>query len=283
MTGASTGSRADRVSFERPPLNEVVFSVQFESEVIDEVGILSRFRNEIEVQYPQLEKQPPVPPSSETFDQPIPPGIQFQLLAGPPSHRYWFLSGDGTQIVQVQADRLMFNWRQVQGNEEYPRYETLCPEFVRLLALFVESLPDGVDAKPAWCELQYINPVPVADDAPGTHGQLAYIMNRLVPDPPRGALPEVEDTQLQQRFRICGEDGAPTGRLYVTAVPGLRQSDLRPAYILTLLARGRPESDNLPDGVVAFLDRAHDLIVRGFVEVTTPEAHAEWGLKETGG
>jgi uncharacterized protein (TIGR04255 family) len=280
---ALEGTSTERVSFENPPLNEVVFSVQFESDVIDEVGILARFLGKVEDRYPRLEKQPPVAPATETFDQPPQPAIQFQLLSGPPSHRYWFLSPDGTLIVQVQADRLMFNWRQVQGDEEYPRYETLCPEFVRLLGLFVESLPDGVDAKPAWCELQYINPIPVAGDALGTHGQLARILNYLVRDPPREALPPVEDTQLQQRFRITGSDGSPSGRLYVTAVPGLRQSDMQPAYVLTLLARGKPDTEAVPDGVVGFLDRAHDLIVHGFVEVTTAEMHAEWVLKEGGG
>lgn len=276
----SQGSSADRVSFENPPLNEVVFSVQFDSEVIDEVGILAKFLGKVSDKYPKLEKQPPLPPASEAFDQPPQPGIQVQLLTAPPSHRYWFVSEDGTRIVQVQADRLMFNWREVQCDEEYPTYETLCPEFVRLLGLFVESLPEGTAAKPAWCELQYINPIPVAGDTPGTHGQLARILNFLVKDPPREVLPPVEDTQLQQRFRIAGPDDSPSGRLYVTAVPGLRQTDMQPAYVLTLLARGRPDSESVPDGVVGFLDRAHDLIVRGFVEVTTAEMHAQWGLQE---
>ncbi len=105
---------------------------------------------------------------------------------------------------------------------------------------------------------------------------MAHILNFLEKDPEREVLPPVEDTQLQQRFRIKNDSGESIGRLYVTAVPGFNRSDLSPVYVLTLLARGRPEAGDFPQSTVDFIDRAHHFIVNGFREVTTPEMHALW-------
>jgi uncharacterized protein (TIGR04255 family) len=258
-----------------------VFSVQFDGDVIDEVAALSRFWPKIQPQFPNLKKQPPFPPATEDFGVPGPQsGPQVQFLTGPPSHRYWFLSEDGTKLIQVQGDRFLFNWRQVVGDEEYPRFATLFPEFIGHLRTFLGTLDSS--ATPAWCELSYINPVPTTGEQLGTHGQLAQILNYLVRDPERQVLPVVEDAQLQQRFRILDErTGEPTGRLYVTAVPGFRNSDSLPVYVITLLARGRAEHGELPESLVAFFDRAHDLIVGGFREVTTPAMHELWGLRRS--
>jgi hypothetical protein len=127
----------------------------------------------------------------------------------------------------------------------------------------------------AWVELQYTNPVEIEPREQVGHGQLAKILNLLVNDPPRSALPPVEDTQLQERFRI-ETDGVPRGRLYLTAGPGIVSNGAR-AYILSLLARGRPGNGTLIDGVTEFFDLGHGLIVTGFREVTTDEMRAQWG------
>lgn len=271
------------VDFAYPPINEVAFSLQFDGDVIDEVGILSKFRPAIDEKYPRVEKYPPIPPAGERFD--VPPqqmAPQVQFLQGPPSTRYWFLSADGTRLVQVQGDRLMFNWRQVIGTEPYPHFDTLYPEFSRLAALFVSVVAEqhGQPPSAAWCELTYINPIDAEGEAAGTHGQLAHILNYLVRDPARETLPPVEDTQIQQRFRITDDDGVPVGRLYVSAVPGFRQVDSKPVYVLTLLARSRAAIGEVSSQLDPFFLKAHDLIVRGFKEVTTVEMHRRWGVEK---
>jgi uncharacterized protein (TIGR04255 family) len=265
------------VDFEHPPLNEVVFSVQFDGDVIDEVGVLAHFWPLISSDFPEHDKHPPLPPASESFEVPPPsPELQLRLMQGIPPQRYWFLSEDQTLIVQVQADRLMLNWRRVVGNEPYPHYDTLSPRFSELLTKFFSCEAVDDSATVDWVELQYVNPVEMGAGEQ-THGQLARILNFLVADPPRTALPPVEDTQIQQRFRILGDNGEPLGRLYLTAVPAFTRQGATPAYVITLLARGRPvRVEHAPDGVQAFLDKAHELIVNGFAEVTTAEMHETW-------
>lgn len=254
----STANNTRDVDFDDPPINEVAFSIQFDGDVIDEVGILSRFRPAIDEKYPRVEKHPPVPPATEQFD--VPPqqmAPQIQFMQGPPSTRYWFLSEDGTRLVQVQGDRLMFNWRQVTGHEDYPHFDGLYPEFRRLAALFVSTVAEQRESVPpaAWYELTYINPIDAEGPTPGTHGQLARVLNYLVPDPKRETLPAVEDTQIQQRFRLMDDGGRPVGRLYVLAVPGFRQADGKPVYVLTLVARSRAPAGELPISLVVSRSR----------------------------
>jgi uncharacterized protein (TIGR04255 family) len=276
VTSDPSSERA--VDFADPPVSEVMFSVAFDKPVIDEVGILSDFWPRIRELYPRYQRHAAMPTLTETFDA---PGQQMQLrlqaVAGAFVQRYWFLTEAETELVQVQSDRLVFNWRQVAGDEEYPHYETLLPKFIRLLETFL-ALEQVAEAGPevGWVELQYINPIAISPTDSGTHGQLAKALNVLVKNPVRGVLPEVEDTQLQERFRILWPDGTPRGRLYLTAAPALDKEG-KFAYMVTLLTRGRPGAGEPVTGVQDFLDIGHDLIVRGFVELTTPEMHDDWG------
>src|SRR4051812_34284793 len=102
--------QTDLVTFERPPVNEVVLSVQFATEVVDEVGMLANFWPQVREAFPLHEKQPPLPPMTEEFGLPSGDGPQFQFLQGPMAPRYWFVSSDKTSLIQVQADRFTLNW-----------------------------------------------------------------------------------------------------------------------------------------------------------------------------
>ncbi len=256
-------------------------AVQFDGDVIDEVGILNRYLPTIQDEFPKLEKQPPLPPMQEDLAHPPGPGgAQIQFFQGPPATRYWFISADGTLLIQVQADRFTLNWRQTGIKAEYPRYRNLRPAFERLFSNFLTHISPGVQAlTPNFCEVTYINHVEAAGAVPpGTHGPLSHVLMALNPKPVSAALPPVEDTQLQQRFLITNEAGNPCGRLYLSAVPAFRAEDSTPIYVVSLVARGNPIPQT-PAGVVPFFDMGRELIVRGFKESTTPEMHKRWGLR----
>jgi uncharacterized protein (TIGR04255 family) len=275
----------DPVSFASPPVNEVVLGVQFAGDVIDEVGILSRYLPTIQDEFPKLEKQPTLPPMQEDLAHPPgPTGPQVQFFQGPPATRYWFISADDTLLIQVQSDRFILNWRQTERKAEYPRYKNLRPAFERLFAGFLAQISDDAGRPPTvnFCEVTYINHIEAAGAIPpGTHGPLSHVLRALDPEPVSAALPSIEDTQIQQRFLIADEKGDPCGRLYLSAVPAFRAEDSTPIYVVSLVARGRP-TPQTPDGVVPFFDMGRELIVRGFKESTTPELHQLWGLEENG-
>jgi uncharacterized protein (TIGR04255 family) len=216
----------------------------------------------------------------EDFAQPPEPGgAQIQFVQGPPATRYWFISADSELLIQVQSDRFIFNWRQTESGNSYPRFRVLHPNFERLFEGFLAQLPD--QPTPDLCELTYINHIEAAGASSGTHGPLAHVLRALHPEPVSGTLPDVEDTQLQQRFLIPGSGGEPSGRLYLSAVPAYRAPDATPIYVVTLLARGRP-TPQTPAGVLSFFRMGRELIVRGFKESTTETMHQLWSLRNDG-
>lgn len=274
-------TKPEPVTFERPPVNEVVLSVQLSGPAIDEVGVLADYWPSIRADFPQHQKQPPLPRVVEDFSLPGQQGagVGIEFFQGHPPSRYWFSSADDTRLVQVQPDRFAYNWRQIPGNEVYPRYRELRPEFEARYAAFLDAVTAGTDGPtPEWCEITYINHVEAKSTVAGVHGPLSRILRALNPDVTAPTLPAIEDTHVQQRFRILDDaSGSPIGRFYLTAVPAFRTVDAAPIYVITLIARGRP-ADASMDSVLAFFDRGRELIVNGFRESTTDEMHELWGL-----
>jgi uncharacterized protein (TIGR04255 family) len=190
------------------------------------------------------------------------------------------LTEDYTSLVQVQADRFAFNWRQVEGTEPYPRYrDYVRPTFEHLYRIYEEvATADGKAPSPAWCEITYINHIDAEGSASGTHGPLSQVLRSLRQDATSDALPPVEDTQLQQRFLLADDNDEAIGRLYLSATPAFRADDKKPIYVLSLLVRGKAQSQTV-EGVLSLFDLGRDLIVRGFTESTTSEMHERWGLR----
>jgi uncharacterized protein (TIGR04255 family) len=279
---------ADLITFQAPPVNEVVLSVQFDGPVVDDAFALAEFWPAIRPEFPKFEKHPPIGPAREDFDvPPAPQSIEFQMMTGAPGQRYWFLSAEETRLVQLQADRFVLNWRQVNTSETYPRYRELRSDFQRLFDGFMAALGSErqAQAAPALCELTYVNHIAArAEDRPNQHRHLGTILNTVRPDF-RSVVGVPEDMQFAERFRLAGPSAspsdAPIGRMYVTAVPAYRQIDAAPIYVVTLLARGRPAGGSIAD-VLQFFDNSRNLIVREFANMTTDEMHREWQMEDHG-
>lgn len=94
--------------------------------------------------------------------------------------------------------------------------------------------------------------------------------------PPRGKfLPEPEQGGFALAYRILDEAQRQVGRLHVSSTQAVRRKDDVALLVMTLTARGQPEGSGL-EGVLKFMDRAHEWIVRGFTELTRPEMHSLW-------
>jgi uncharacterized protein (TIGR04255 family) len=265
--------------FDRPPVEEVALGVYFNPiAALDSIrlGLLwERWRD----RYPHVEEQPALPPLvPEAFDR---PSLSQTIFFGQPAFpRVWYQSQGRDQLVQVQRDRLVHNWRHLAATQQYPHYDELRPrfeedaaDFFSYIALLGHELPPIVQA-----EVTYVNPIPVGDRGNGE--ALARLMAPWSGTMSDSFLPNPEDIALTLRYRIPGPDGKSAGRLYITAQPSLRQSAegrVDEIILLQLFARGAPIGSGLA-GALAFLDLGHDWLVRAFKSVTTPEFHHEWGL-----
>lgn len=267
------------VNFARPPLVEVALTVQFDGEAMDDAALLNGFWPRIRNRYPRLVMQPPLAPLREDFG-PSPPGLSIQLIGPGAGTRYWFLTEDQAELVQVQRDRFAFNWRKetAPGVEvgEYPRYPYVRERFAELFAEFEEAAGQARSGfRINWCEIAYINQIPAASER--GHRPLASIL-RLVQNVPLNGLPNPEDSALVQRHLLLRDD-RPFGRFYINANSAFKLPALEPIYILNLTVRGMPSDGPEGDGVLAFMDVGRDLIVNAFRDATTEAMHAEWGLQ----
>src|SRR6266478_6911670 len=108
-TPQEVGRPSDLPDFDRPPVNEVILSIQFaalEKMKSAHIGLLwARFR----AQYPDVIEQGPINAVFETFGAPPLPGppIRFEQFLSPPMPRYWFEKSGTPDLLQVQQDRII--------------------------------------------------------------------------------------------------------------------------------------------------------------------------------
>jgi uncharacterized protein (TIGR04255 family) len=263
--------------YRKPPVSEVVMSIQFDSlGQLTPVHLGRWWTGERRERYPFCEERSPLPPSREDLGKPSPPTFSVSLFGVPPSPAVWFLAADRSELLQVQRDRFSRNWTRPSPEvAEYPSYDRLLPEFEQEFMEFSEFLMSENLGKPTpvQCELTYVNPLP-AGQGWERLGQVGDIFAPWSGSYSDASLPEPEDIQVNTRFRIVTESGEPVGRLSIALQPGWAP-DGGPLMLLTLTARGRPLSPDVT-GVHRFLDLGHVWIVRGFTTLTTPHMHEIW-------
>lgn len=266
--------------FERPPVVEVVLGVQFVQPVVD-LEVLAEFALAIRAEFPSREQVEPLPRASESFSRP-PDAARIELrFGGGPMPRTWFVGVDQRLLVQLQADRLTFNWRRVEPGDRYPHYAELRPKFDVIRGQLDDILKRS-GREPATIdhvEVSYINELASVDEPSGnTHPTLANMLTTVEDIEPDGFLPKPEDAGYMARFRIQSQDGRdePAGRLIVSTDAAYRTIDQRPIYLLKLSAN-LVGTFTTREAVIDMLDLGRRWIVEGFLQLTTPEIQNTWG------
>jgi uncharacterized protein (TIGR04255 family) len=267
----------DLPEFKNPPLTEVVLGAQFDvvpGFLTPHLGLVwQHFRKS----FPHIEEHPPLPPVFETFgsNPQFMPGIGLQLLTGAEAPRVFFINDSRTELLQVQKDRFVHNWRKVGDGDAYPRFEHMLDTFQAGLNSFTTAISsEGLGPLiPNQCEVTYINQMPIpsggtlsdlSDDLFGQHtGSLAL-----------DDLGKPEDLRFLLRYVMRNEKAKPIGRLIATAEPA-RRADGQTIVQLMLTARGRPSTPD-ENGIVDFFKRGRVSVVRGFAHLTGPKMHKLW-------
>jgi uncharacterized protein (TIGR04255 family) len=268
--------------FKTPPVGEVALSVQFEPLQALHAVHFGLLWQEFRDTYPKTQEHQPLPPVTEKFGvhTPFPQGLNFSFGVASPTLRCWFLNEDETQLIQVQQDRFIHNWRKRQDGQgpTYPRYRVLRESFKAELGTFFRFLEkEGVGlAKPNQCELVYVNQINVRSVGLVDHGDFSKIVTAWsdLGDP---LLSRVENVGINARYFIKNQSGEPIGRLHITFNPLFIQGQNEPAYQAQFLGRGAPLGEGL-EGVFEFLDKAHEYAVRAFLAVTSPSLQEMWGI-----
>jgi hypothetical protein len=223
-------------------------------------ALVGDFWQRIKATYPTTEDQPALESGLEA-ERGAPGRPLVEVSFGPPPlHRSWFTAADGRRLVQVQADRLLLNWRREPEAGAYEHFEPILDDFERLYGAFVDwCLSSSLTLTPVQIEVDYIN---------GWQARCLADALRLVP--PVAALGDEVSTEerWQARFPLTGR--GYLGGLYVDAV---READ-NASY--ALVVRARLDAAGW-DAIETALLMGRRAIVETFADSLTPEATTSWG------
>lgn len=272
---------ANLPEFANPPLSEVALGVQFEP-LNGLLGVhIGEYWAEFKQEFPYVEQHAPLEPVIERKGvrvRPLGPPIA-QFLPGPPSPRVWFIDSSKQELIQIQQDRLVRNWRKTGTADIYPRYEKhIRPAFFdtyRRFESFVATHKLG-EIKANQCEVTYVNHIDltVRSNTPHRFSDVFSFWTKQDGSNPPGL--ECENITAAIRFEISDETNGFIGRLHVTVEPAVNIQTNETAVVLRLMARGRPIGSGV-EGVLNFLDLGRAHIVRTFTSITTEEMHTLWG------
>jgi uncharacterized protein (TIGR04255 family) len=262
------------LSYDNPPVNEVVCSVQFdpiEDLRTPHIGLLwQRFQPE----YPYCEDVAPIAPRMEVFNNQM---VEAQLTFTniPPLPRVWFISSDETKIVQIQRDRLIHNWRKVSSDSAYPRYESLLNSFKNYLDNFNSFIKDGDLGKIhiRQYELTYVNQI-----MQGEAWQSLEDIGKIFPDfkwekKQDRFLPKPENIDWDITFDLPEE----FGRLHISIRTAIFEN--HPTLVFELTVRGIGNYSSL-DSMQTWFDLAHEWIVQAFADLTDQRIQTNiWKLR----
>lgn len=179
------------------------------------------------------------------------------------------MSSDETDLLQIQNDRLVVNWRKTHADAIYPRHEALLSRLEKVWGDFVSYLRKSGHPLPKWAtvECAYVNSFGLDSDIANT----VSIFSRSF-----SSLPGEDEGVQFQLSRKLGFANAH-GRLVITGAPS-PSDDLRAVrpYILTVTSKIRGEliEGDFPAGILA---EAHSASVDAFTAITTTTRHKEWG------
>jgi len=248
-------------TFDRPPLNEVALARIFLPRLdllVPHYGLLWEQLRDV---YPMCRQAPPI----------MGPHLLFPSDLGGVLPRVWFISQDETRIVQLQQDRLIVNWRQMQSRGEYVRFSAIDLEYERVRAIlerfFVENFI--VPLQTVGMELTYVNIVPLSQSE-SLFTQVARIVRGMGHESNYSARGEVSMLHSQMDWRLA--DGSIHTLKYGAGSQADGQKILR-LEISTSISGQDPIDED------AWVSAAHDRIVETFVDSITPAMHEQWGLR----
>lgn len=260
---------ANLPDYDSPPVEEVVVGVQFERLPLTGVHF-GLFWSTVRDKLPEVSEHPPLETRAEDFANPA--AVQFPFVFDLPRLRYWLTSRDGTELLQLQSDRLLFNWRKRTSEQAYPHFEWIQARFAAWLAswqAFLEQQQLG--AKIGQFEVTYVNRISAADRPLVVDEVLSFLAPQL-----RTGLEGTAEAISLNSQRVLTHDNVAWARGYVSAQNGTDVTGA-PMISFELTVRG-PLTLGEPSLPLLQL-RAREWIVRAFDNLTSADMHKMWGKR----
>jgi uncharacterized protein (TIGR04255 family) len=268
------------VEFERPPVVEVVCGVQFITERPLRVVDVGEFHRQVVDQFPEIEEAPVLGIAMEPEDLFGEARLMIEPVSLPPLRRTWMIDSTGHQLLQLQQDWFLFNWKRVSDDQEYPRYSKISAWFEQhwnRFTAFVADRDRGAIVIRQF-ELSYFNHIG-PDNGLAITGHGGVLIDHTIQKHDHRFLPEPRSYAWRSVYELPDR----AGRLSLRAQRGRRRTDNVEIMQLELTARGFPHgadpSDVRSEQRRAWFDQAHHWIIFGFKDATSEELHKKaWGI-----
>lgn len=280
-------SPSTSITYRFAPLVEVAISVQFGVPRGLTQAHLGAYWALQKSDFPNIHSTQGLPVINENFEKNrpwLPPALRL-ALSHEPDTRVQMTSADKAWVQQVQANRLVINWRTDESaTATYPRFEGAWQRFQSAWNAWSEFLGSVKIAAPrptVW-EVVYVNRIPQGD-LWETPADWPSIFPGLWAGPFAG-LSGATLSGIQGQW--VWESDNPPARLYVEPKPGRGAS---PAYkkllLVTLTARGQmalspkdsPSETSTTKAIESGVRHGHDLIVGAFDALNSDNAKTRWG------
>ncbi len=265
-----------KLDFERPPIDEVVLSVLFQS--LD--NLLSPHLGYIWQEFKadgfvHIEEQPPFNRIVEEFSSRI-SEPQIQILRAPELARIWFTLEDRSQILQVQRDRFTFNWCKTKPSQQYPGFSFICGKFEGFFKRFCKIMKDMKigEVTPLQYELTYIDQIRQKDGWDRLN-DIGNIYNLFVDSQNLDSFwSGVETLILRTSFTLPDLHS----RLHLTISNRVKMPEENQTLQTDFTLRGFPENTDCT--MIDWFKSAREQIREKFVSLFTESIQTEiWGRK----
>jgi uncharacterized protein (TIGR04255 family) len=184
---------------------------------------------------------------------------------GVPPIRIWLLNESRSELLQIQNDRLVLNWRANFGSA-YPHYQELEPRFLANWYRFQKVIADRAlgELRPITAEVTYINRF--------TLGEGETLFDALSIFDPSAPLKNAEPS-IQLSVDLIASDGTTQfGEQKISAARS--QDEAKEVQLMSVTRVGFFPAEDSPIEVA--LRRAHAIAVTSFADVTTAKMHQRW-------
>lgn len=237
------------------PVIEVALGVVFDP--VPELGAiaLARLAAGWEDEYPEIREVPGHP--TDRLD----PGTSIQFGTGPLPPRLWLLSKNENNLVQLQNDTFLINWRRMRPEDVYPGHEALLATFERLWGEFQEKLRRK-SIRPRLVEWTYVDRLESGVLAAGGLTFLDWASSG-------SELPGIERAFNFQIVRELRQIGKREGYLSITGNPATTPGE-ESFYALNISTKLNAAS-SAPSQVLDRLREAHNVSLTAFTVVVAPQ------------
>jgi uncharacterized protein (TIGR04255 family) len=253
--------------FENPPAVETAVGVRFKPIAGWNVFHYGLLLQEYQQEYPIRELRPPIPNVTVQFST-----VEADFSGMPV--RCWFISDEKAELIQVQSDCFIRNWRKTESHPDYLHYDVIRPRFLRDWQKFRAFLnKTELPAPEVWqCEVSYINQFERGNEWQDFNdlGKLYPIWSNQVRTP---LLSRSQMAAFATSYTLPDERGT----LQFVSQPGVRNDGVE-VIQLTVTALGRPDSSEDSE-IMEWLDLGRSAVVQGFADFTSADAHAIWRKK----